>query len=81
MHQVKGQHLYVGLGASQTRRRLRGFGHGVKQVQTAGKGRAMIVHTATGQHLDELKALFADVLLPTPGEETTASEQETTDEE
>jgi hypothetical protein len=54
--------LYVRLGASQTRRRLKGFGHGVKRVATDGKNRAVIFHTATGQHRHELEALFADVL-------------------
>jgi DNA transformation protein and related proteins len=61
MHDFKGAHLFVNLGASQTRRRLKGFGHGVRQVQTAGIGRAVIIHTATGQHLSELEARFADV--------------------
>lgn len=54
--------LLVDLGASQTRRRLKGFGHGVKRVATDGKNRAVIFHTATGQHLRELEALFGDVL-------------------
>jgi len=61
MHDFKGAHLFVNLGASQTRRRLKGFGHGVRQVQTAGIGKAVIIHTATGQHLQELEARFADV--------------------
>lgn len=61
--------LYVNLGASQTRKRLRGHGYGVKRVETAGKGRALIIHTATGRHLDELRSLFADVIGPPPGEE------------
>lgn len=54
--------LLVNLGASQTRRRLKGFGHGVRRVATDGKNRAVIFHTATGQHLQELEAPFADVL-------------------
>ncbi len=61
MPEWKGQHLYVNLGASQTRRRLKGFGNGVRKVQSVGRGRAMIIHTATGQHLLELESLFADV--------------------
>ena len=61
MHEFKGARLFVNLGASQTRRRLKGFGHGVRQVQTAGTGKAVIIHTATGQHLEELQAKFADV--------------------
>ena len=30
-------------------------------MQSAGRNQAVLIHTATGQHLDELKALFADV--------------------
>ncbi len=61
MTDIKGQHLYVNLSASQVRRRLKGFGHGVRKVQAAGKNRAVIIHTATGQHLKELEAVFGDV--------------------
>lgn len=61
MPEWKGHRLYVNLGASQARRRLKGFGHGVRKVQSAGRNQAMIIHTATGQHLRELEALFADV--------------------
>jgi DNA transformation protein and related proteins len=61
MPDINGDKLYVGLGASQVRRRLKGFGHGVRKVQTAGRNQAVIIHTATGQHLCELKAKFADV--------------------
>ncbi|MBP89733.1 MAG: hypothetical protein CMJ64_24015 [Planctomycetaceae bacterium] len=57
----KGSHLYVNLSASQSRRRLKGFGHGVRKVQSAGKNRAVVIHTATGRHLEELQAKFADV--------------------
>ena len=53
--------LFVNLGASQTRRRLKGFGHGVKKVETAGNNKAAIIHTATGQHLRQLEAKFTDV--------------------
>ena len=53
--------LFVNLGASQTRRRLKGFGHGVRKVETAGSNKAVIIHTATGQHLRQLQAKFADV--------------------
>lgn len=53
--------LYVSLSASQVRRRLKGFGHGVRKVQSAGKGRAVVIHTATGQHLEELVAVLGDV--------------------
>jgi hypothetical protein len=62
MPDIKGDRLYVRLGASQARKRLRGVGYGVRKVESAGTGRALIIHTATGGHLDELKALFRDVL-------------------
>ena|SRR5436190_17831914 len=61
MPDPKGQKLFVNLGASQTRRRLKGFGHGVRQIQSAGRNRATIIHTATGRHLRELESLFGDV--------------------
>ena len=59
---VRRDRLYVNLGASQVRRRLKGHGYGVKRVETAGKGQAVIIHTATGGHLAALRSLFADVL-------------------
>jgi hypothetical protein len=62
MPDIKGDHLYVRLGPSQVRKRLRGVGFGVRKVESAGTGRALIIHTATGRHLDDLKALFRDVL-------------------
>lgn len=65
---IRTDRLYVNLGASQTRRRLKGHGYGVKRVETAGKGRALIIHTATGRHRDELHSLFADVIGPAPDE-------------
>jgi len=40
----------------------------VKKIQSGGKNRAVIIHTATGQHLAELKAVLDDVL-PPPSEE------------
>lgn len=61
MPDPKGDILYVKLAASQARRRLKGFGHGVRKVQSAGRDRAAIIHTATGHHLAELEAKFADV--------------------
>jgi uncharacterized protein (TIGR00730 family) len=64
MKEIKGQRLYVNLGASQVRRRLKGLGYGVRKVESAGRGGAVIVHTATGQHLRELQAIFQDVLVP-----------------
>jgi DNA transformation protein len=61
MADPKGDKLFVNLGASQARRRLKGFGHGVRKVQTAGRNQAVVIHTATGRHLTELEAKFADV--------------------
>ena len=61
MPEPKGDKLYVNLGASQTRRRLKGFGHGVRKVQSAGRNQAVIIHTAIGRHLEELERKFADV--------------------
>ena len=61
MADPQGDKLFVNLGASQARRRLKGFGHGVRKVQTAGRHQAVIVHTATGRHLERLQAQFADV--------------------
>lgn len=61
MGEPKGYKLFVNLGASQTRRRLKSFGHGVRKIQTDGKDRAVVIHTATGRHLAELVSKFADV--------------------
>jgi len=61
MSDPKGDKLFINLGASQARRRLKGFGHGVRKVQAAGRNKAVIIHTGTGQHLDELESQFADV--------------------
>jgi hypothetical protein len=61
MADPKGRKLLVNLSASQTRKRLKGFGHGVRKIQSAGKNQAVVIHTATGQHLDELRAQFDDV--------------------
>jgi DNA transformation protein len=69
MTDIKGYRLYVNLGASQVRRRLKGFGHGVRRIQRAGKNRAVIIHTATGQHLEELEAVFGDVKVSASEEE------------
>jgi DNA transformation protein and related proteins len=62
MTDLKGDRLYVSLSANETRRRLKGYGFGVKKIRSDGKGRAVIIHTATGQHRDELHALFSDVI-------------------
>jgi hypothetical protein len=67
MTEIKRDRLYVNLSASQTRRRLQGHGFGVRKIHSDGRNQAVIIHTATGQHLDELRALFADVI---PSEQT-----------
>jgi len=69
MGDPKGDMLFVDLPASQVRRRLKGVGHGVRKVQSAGKGRAVVIHTATGQHLDELMAVLGDVRVGASEEE------------
>jgi hypothetical protein len=60
--EIKGEKLYVALGASKVRRRLKGHGFGVRKVYSDGKNRAVIIHTATGDHLRQLEAFFQDVL-------------------
>ena len=60
MSAIKGERLYVNMGASQARKRLKGVGFGVRKVESAGKNRAVIIHTATGQHLRDLEAIFVD---------------------
>lgn len=62
MHEIKGRHLVVHLPAAEVRRRLKGHGFGVRKIQSAGRGQALIIHTATGEHLRELKSLFHDAL-------------------
>ena len=62
MKNIKGDRLYVKLSASQVRRRLKGLGFGVKKVESAGRNQAVMIHTATGDHLRELLAIFEDVL-------------------
>jgi DNA transformation protein and related proteins len=59
---TKTDRLYVHLGASQARKRLKGHGFGVRKVETAGKNQAVILHTATGKHLRQLESLFQDVI-------------------
>ena len=61
MGEPKGDKLFVGIGSAETRRRLKGFGHGVRKVRSGGRNQAIIIHTATGRHLEELKRRFADV--------------------
>ena len=62
MKRINGERLYVRLSASQTRRRLKGLGFGVRKVESVGRNEAVIIHTATGEHQRELHALLADVL-------------------
>lgn len=61
MADPKGNKLFVNVSASLARKRLKGFGHGVRKVQSAGKNEALIIHTAIGRHLEELETKFADV--------------------
>ncbi len=61
MPQPKGQFLYVNLPAAKVRERLKGFGHGVRKITSGGRKQAVVIHTATGRHLTELMAKFADV--------------------
>lgn len=61
MTDIKGDQLCVNLGASQVRKRLKGHGVGVRKIFSDGKNQAVIIHTATGAHLRDLKALFQDV--------------------
>ncbi len=65
---IKGERLYIEMSASQVRQRLRGYGFGVRKVQSAGIHRAVVIHTATGQHLRELESLFEDVKSSSEGE-------------
>jgi hypothetical protein len=60
---IKGYHLYVKLGAAQVRRRLKGVGCGVRKVETAGKNRALIIHTATGEYRKRLCSLFEGLIV------------------
>jgi hypothetical protein len=62
MKQYNGARLYVNLGPTQTRRRLKGRGFGVQKVQSTGRNQAVIIHAATGAHLRQLERLFGDVL-------------------
>jgi hypothetical protein len=52
---VKTLRLIVDLGASQVRRRLKGHGFGVRRGETGGTNRAVIIHTATGEHLRQFE--------------------------
>ena len=63
------RNLYVRLSASEVRRRLKGHGFGVRRIESAGKGRAVIVHTATGKHLQQLEAFFQGAVESTSTED------------
>ena len=76
MNDIKGYRLYVNLGASQVRRRLKGLGYGVRKVQSAGRGQAVIIHTATRQHLRDLAADFADVGCSSPEQDVVAADDQ-----
>ena len=54
--------LYVNLSASQTRKRLKGHGFGVRRVEAVGRNQSVIFHTATGAHLRAIESLLADVM-------------------
>ena len=72
MKEIKGSRLYVNLSATQVRRRLKGHGFGVRKIASDGRNRAVVIHTATGQHLRDLEALFQDVLsAPTEQKDST----------
>ena len=62
MTDIKGDRLNVNLSASQARRRLKGHGLGVRKIHSGGKNRAVVIHTATGDHLRELEALLQDAI-------------------
>ncbi len=68
MTRVDKQKLYVNLSASQTRKRLRGHGFGVRRVEAVDRNQAVIIHTATGQHLQELKSLLGGVVMASSAE-------------
>jgi hypothetical protein len=78
MKDLKGTRLIVNLSATQVRRRLKGHGFGVRKIASEGRNRALIIHTATGEHRRDLEALFQDVL--EPAEERPAEVRKNSDE-
>ena len=63
MPDPKGSRLYVNLGPSQVKRRLKGFGHGVKKGTECRAKPGRHYPTATGRHLEKscgpsLRTLF-----------------------
>ena len=63
MKKIKGYRLLLKLSASQARRRIKGLGYGLRKVESAGRGQSVVIHTATGQHRDELYAILQDVIV------------------
>jgi hypothetical protein len=61
MADPQGHRLIVNVSAAEAKRRLKGFGHGVRKVRSAGRKQAVIIHTAEGKNLRELQDKFADV--------------------
>lgn len=59
MADPKGDHLYVNLAASEVRRRLKGFGHGVRKIQSAGKNRALVNNHEKKRLRQSLKKMVA----------------------
>ena len=55
--------LHVNLSASQSRKRLKGYGFGVRDIQATDRKQCVIIHTATGEHASDLESLFADVIV------------------
>lgn len=62
MPRAKSQTLFINLSVAKVRRRLKEQRIGVKKVSSAGRNQAMVVHTATGEHLRELEAVFGDTV-------------------
>ncbi len=58
MNEIKGDRLHVSMSASQVRRLLKGHGLGVRKVYSDGRNRAVVIHTATGEHLRQLQSLL-----------------------
>ena len=64
MADPKGFRLYVNLGASQTLCRSKRSATAYAWA-SAGRGQAIVIHTATGRHLEELEKVFADAAVRT----------------
>ena len=62
MIDYKTDNVHVNLSASRARKRLNGHGLGVRKVEAADRKQAVILNTAIGEHLRELKSLFSDVM-------------------